>query len=757
METPIKILFVSENKEEQYFLEDELELQNLNFISLYSKDIEYCIKNINNYNPDIIICISTKNDFDKHFVQEILINYPTILLLDDKSENAFNVSRLLYLGFFYVLERKYIESLKDIIFSALEKKMASNMQDKDVFKSRIPALIPNYKKYFEFTPIPLWILNLSKQKKLIDDLKSAGVNKFRFYFYNHPDILSKLIDLIEFEDLNQAALKLTKADSKSRFLKENRKFFIKETEFAVKEQILEFIEGKKEFEIETLVKNFSGDLLTVKFVWYILPDSENNWKKIILLGEDVTDLKRSENFLKEAKEAAEKSNKSKSSFLANMSHELRTPLNAILGYAKILQTSQGLSDFQKNGVDVIERSGKHLLNMINDILDLSRIEADKMELRENDFCLPEFLKNIAEVMRIRAESKDLEFIFQMEDNLPYFVRADEQKMNQILLNLLSNAVKYTESGNVNFKILRVQNKVRFHIQDTGIGIPENKLDSLFKPFSQINSNGVRNEGTGLGLAITKNLIEQMGGSIQVKSSTEKGTVFTVDILLKEIEKITKQKKINFIGYKGEKIKILAVDSNINNLNYLGDILIPLGFEYYSAADGEKALTEALKILPDLLIINLNIEGLSGMEIIKRLRIMTKTQNINIICIAKEEGSLIKSECRRLGCSCISMRKRNKETILKKIKQVMNLEWIYSEIKSPPAQEPKLQDEDYPPLETLRDLLSIAEKGDIINFRNEVLNLHEEGIYEKFTEYILDLTDNFKLNKIKKILEKTKVV
>ncbi len=263
-------------------------------------------------------------------------------------------------------------------------------------------------------------------------------------------------------------------------------------------------------------------------------DKDGSIVAAIEMVEDITERKKAENELIEqtmARNVAEAANKAKSEILSNISHELRTPLNSILGYARLLMADEKLTAEQKRGMAIIEKSGVHLLALINDILDISRIEAKKMEILNNPFDLKKMLYMIEHMIKVKIMEKNLSFHFEYDRDLPDYVLGDEKKISQILLNLLGNAVKFTHQGSIGLKVKRMDKKIKFQVEDTGIGIPEDKVDIIFSPFQQLSGHLKKSEGTGLGLAISRELAELMGSKLNVESIIGKGSKFWFEIEL----------------------------------------------------------------------------------------------------------------------------------------------------------------------------------------------------------------------------------
>ncbi|HEY9601766.1 MAG TPA: PAS domain-containing protein [Allocoleopsis sp.] len=405
--------------------------------------------------------------------------------------------------------------------------------------------------------------------------------------------------------------------------------------------------------------------------------------------------------LQKAVEAADAANRAKSAFLANMSHELRTPLNGIMGYAQVLQLDKNCTPNQKEGADIIYQCSTHLLTLINDILDLSKIEADKLELFPEDIYFPSFLAGISEIFNLKAQQKEINFIYLPLNELPTIIHADEKRLRQVLMNLLSNAVKFTETGSVTFKIEGIGNRswgignqrqitntqhptpntqIRFQIEDTGIGINPEQLEKIFLPFEQVGDSLRRAEGTGLGLTISQKLVEMMGSHICVESTPGVGSVFWFDLTLSDVlispppRSITSSDRI--IGYSGSRRKILIVDDRWENRAPIVQMLEPIGFELLEAATGQEGLEKAIEFQPDLILADLIMPVMDGFEMTRRLRQLPEFQHTIVIAISASVFAAYQQNSRESGCQDFLPKPIQVEDLLNKIKNYLNLSWIY---------------------------------------------------------------------------------
>ncbi|BAY32045.1 integral membrane sensor hybrid histidine kinase [Nostoc carneum NIES-2107] len=466
------------------------------------------------------------------------------------------------------------------------------------------------------------------------------------------------------------------------------------------------------YEEEMSADNFQGIFLTTKAPWR---DAKGTIQGIIAITRNITERKQSEIALAKAKEAAEAASYAKSEFLANMSHELRTPLNGILGYAQILQRSQYLDEKERSRIDVIYQCGSHLLTLINDILDLSKIEAQKLELTPTDFHLPAFLQGVAEMCRIRAELKNIHFQYQLAAELPIGIHADEKRLRQVLINLLSNAIKFTDTGSVTLTVSYAsEGKIRFQVRDSGIGIPQEKLQVIFQPFEQVGNHRRQTEGTGLGLAISQKIVELMGSTIEVESQINVGSIFWFDVNLPEADEWVKTSQIDdkgqIIGIKNCRPKILIVDDKWANRSVIANLLSPIGFEVAEAVNGQEGWLKVWEFQPDIVLTDLLMPEIDGFTLIQRIR---KSETFKDIVIIVSSASVFESDQHRsieVGGNDFLPKPVQATTLLQKLQQHLHLEWLYEEQKNEYQLELDHTELIAPPIVELETLCKLVMKG-----------------------------------------------
>lgn len=476
------------------------------------------------------------------------------------------------------------------------------------------------------------------------------------------------------------------------------------------------------------------------------------------VSRDISERKAVEAAREAALAEAERLARLRSEFMARMSHELRTPLNGILGYAQILLGENRLSEHQSAMLNVIQQSGEHLLNLINDILDFAKIEAGKQELSLSDVHLPRFLRNLADIVGVRAEQKQLAFVCDIAADVSEGIRADEMRLRQVLLNLLSNAVKYSERGQICLRVTVMEpGRLRFEVQDSGIGIESGQLETIFLPFEQAGDGQYHTGGTGLGLVICRELVKLMGSDIHVTSRIGEGSVFWFDLDVPVVdvygEIIPVEQSV--VGYQGPRRRVLVVDDVDVNRVLLIDMLNRLGFETVEAVNGRECLDRAKTLMPALILLDMLMPEMDGLETARRLRGVPGLGQTPIIAVSASASGIDVADAMNAGVNVFLSKPVDMKRLTGQIGGLLKLDWIYAqpEAESSPQHKP---DEwlDAPPLKEMRVLHHLAQQGsmrDIIRQAEYLAKLDDR--YRPFAERLRRLAKAYQSKAIMDLVER----
>lgn len=388
--------------------------------------------------------------------------------------------------------------------------------------------------------------------------------------------------------------------------------------------------------------------------------------------------------LKVAKNEAERANRAKSEFLANMSHELRTPLNAILGFAQLMQRSSKLLGEHKQYIETITRSGEHLLNLINDILEMSKIEAGQVYLNETSFNLYYLLADLEEMLKLRAELKHLELSFTRDGNVPQYIKTDQNKLRQVLINILGNAIKFTEQGKVKLYVSVEKEMLSFSVEDTGVGIASETIDKLFVPFRQAEAGLKSGEGTGLGLAISRMFVELMGGTITVSSTLGQGTIFTftIDLIpgapVQEEKSPTLPQQPIALAPNQPEFRILVAEDKSTNRTLLIKFLTSVGFIVREASNGSEAIALWESWEPHLIWMDMQMPVMNGYEATKYIKSSLRGQATVIIALTASVFEEQRQKVLSAGCDDFVRKPFRVKELYEKMAQYLGVKYLYEE-------------------------------------------------------------------------------
>jgi CheY-like chemotaxis protein len=473
---------------------------------------------------------------------------------------------------------------------------------------------------------------------------------------------------------------------------------------------------------------------------------------------DITELQR-------ARQQAEAANHAKSIFLANMSHELRTPLNAILGFSELMTRDPNLTQNQRENLEIIGRSGEHLLSLINDVLSLAKIESGRLELHPEDMDLTHMLLGIEEMFRLHAENKGLTFIVERDPAVPQYIRADQGKLRQVLINLLSNAIKFTPEGGIMLRIappasLPPTSHLHFEVRDSGVGIAAEEVDRLFEAFVQTQSGRESREGTGLGLPISRRFVQLMGGEITVHSQVGHGTTIGFDIPIEIVDAAVRPSQIarRVIGLEPGQptYRILVADDKEFNRQLLVKLLTPLGFELREAADGQQAVEIWEEWSPHLIWMDMRMPVMDGYQATQRIKSTTRGQATVIIALTASVLDEDQTVSLSAGCDDFMRKPFREAEILAGMNKHLGVRYVYDE---PSLGQESAASQEIPSTDQLADLdIELLE-----NLRQAVINLDTElftslidrirGPQSALADSLTDLFNNYEYERISVLIEK----
>ncbi len=476
----------------------------------------------------------------------------------------------------------------------------------------------------------------------------------------------------------------------------------------------------------------------------VVAEEESSRQNTLLLKE-IAAHKKTDAALQSAKEAAEAANRAKSRYVVGLSHELRTPLNAVLGYAQILERDETIPAPRQSSLKVIRRSAEHLSGLIDGLLDISKIEAGRLQVYSNEINIQDFLDQIVDMFRPQAQAKGLAFVHERSTALPDYVRTDEKRLRQILVNLLSNAIKFTDTGTVRFEVGYRNQVATFTVADTGRGIAEKDITRIYEPFQRGEADSVRPmPGLGLGLTITRLLTNTLGGEIAAVSEKDKGSTFRVRLMLSAVLRPMKPpaQEQRIAGYEGPRRTLVVVDDNEDHRELMREILSPLDFIVLTAAGGPDCLTLIEGIKPDLFLVDISMPGMNGWQLVSRLR--ENGQTAPILMLSANIGDAAAATDSDDSHNDAISKPVDIRQLRDKLALHLGLQWIYADAAAPivPKSPPPLKS---PGTEHVRELMRLGEIGYIRGIEAKLADLAKLDDNKPFTDALRGYVQAFDLD------------